>query len=55
MSLLTYQKSKYKYKLIANLPGNINNIEIYCVNRDCVEGPVGGDEKGYTISRQGLM
>jgi predicted ABC-type exoprotein transport system permease subunit len=24
--------------LIANLAGNINNIETYHVNRDCVEG-----------------
>ncbi len=26
--------------IIANLAGNIKNIETYCVNRDCVEGPV---------------
>ncbi len=46
-------------ELIANLAGNVNNIETYCVNRDCVEGPVmpavGGGEKGYTNSRPGLM
>jgi hypothetical protein len=45
-------------KLIANLAGNINNIETYCVNRDCVEGPVttvvGGGEKGCAISWPGL-
>ncbi len=40
--------------LIANFAGNINNIETYCVNRDCVDGPatlVEGGEKGYAISR----
>jgi hypothetical protein len=26
--------------IIANLTGNINNIETYHVDRDCVEGPV---------------
>jgi hypothetical protein len=26
--------------MIASLAGNINNIETYCVNRDCVESPV---------------
>ncbi len=26
--------------LIANLVGNTNNIEVYYVNTDCVEGPV---------------
>jgi hypothetical protein len=45
--------------IIANLAGNINNIETYHVNRDCVEGPattmVGGGEKGYTVSWPGLM
>jgi hypothetical protein len=32
------------------LAGNINNIEAYCVNRDCVDGPattvVGGQGGG---------
>jgi hypothetical protein len=39
MSLLTYQNSKYIPITIANLAGNINNIETYRVNSDCVEGP----------------
>jgi hypothetical protein len=41
MFLLIYKKI-YIYifvELIANLAGKINNIEAYCVNRDCVEGP----------------
>ncbi len=37
-------------ELIANLAGNRNNIETYCDNRGCVEGPattsVGGRREG---------
>jgi hypothetical protein len=45
--------------LIANLAGNRNNIETYHDKKDHVEGPtttaVGGEEKGYAISRPGHM
>ncbi len=59
---LIYKKEKkvhiFQY-IIANMAGNINYIETYCVNRDCVEGPVttvvGGEEKGHTVSLPGLM
>ncbi len=38
--LLTYKKININLYIIVNLAGNINNIETYCVSRDCVEGPV---------------
>jgi hypothetical protein len=50
MFLLTYKKVNIFLYIIANLAGNINNIETYQVNRDCVEGPatttVGGRGEG---------
>jgi hypothetical protein len=59
MLLETYKKVNIFLYIIANFAGNINNIETYPVHRDCVEGPgttlVGGGEKGYAISRPGLM
>jgi hypothetical protein len=45
--------------LIANFAGNINNIETYCVNRDCVEGPattvVGEGRRGMPSHGPGHM
>ncbi len=45
--------------IIANLAGNINNIETYRVNRDVSralqELRCRGREKGYTVSQPGLM
>jgi hypothetical protein len=53
------KKSKFIPITNCQLAGNMNNIEAYRVNRDCVEGPattlVGRGEKGYTVSRPGLM
>ncbi len=45
---------------IANFAGNIYNIETCHINRDGVECPAttlvrGGGEKGYAVSRPGLM
>jgi hypothetical protein len=51
MFLQTYKKKVNIFLyIIANLAGNINNIETYHINRDCVEGPattaVGGRGEG---------
>jgi hypothetical protein len=49
MFLLTYKKVNIFLYIIANLAGNVNNTETYCVNKDCVEGlattMVGGSEE----------
>jgi hypothetical protein len=59
MSLLTYQKSKYIPITIANLAGNINKLKLMVSIATSVEGPatiaVGGEEKGYAVSRPGHM